>query len=141
MVVLKDLVVDLFFAFRPVVEWNGVVKGLYQTAVDQLLAVLYLLPKDVREGLKVEYLVVETLLTLALAPVPTHRTLVDFHGVSSHALAQLPAARNPFNAMYLNRMLLEMCKHNMSVCDPIAVGVEMLFQVSLAAFFCALGRS
>ena len=79
---MQELVADLLYAFKPVVNWRGQVKGTFKTAAEQLLATSYLFPKYVSGGgsseggdgdgaageasdVRSEFLVMEVLLTLA----------------------------------------------------------------------------
>jgi len=109
--VLKGLCLDTLACFRPRVRWNGIVQGTLETLSAQLLALRHVTTGAVRA----DYLVAEVVLVLAVAPQDTPWGL---------------AAVGPCGgaAALLGRTLLEVCKLDKLACDPIAVGIEVLYQ-------------
>ena len=149
--VLRELSADVLAAFAPVVRWNGVIQGSHEVLAKQLLGLKhqYSFPslhqggasKDddataidaAMQPLRADYLIVETLLALAVAP-PSAAT---GQGIGSEAAAAAVgqgfshggcSLRSGGSAAVLSRALLEVCKADEQARNPIAVGLEVLWQ-------------
>jgi hypothetical protein len=113
-VLLKDLCVDVLYAFEPIVLWNGLVQGTLETAAQQLLSLAHVV-----EGIRADFLVVETILSLAVVPSSYLNEVSTGRGVDLLAGGR---------SSYFGLMLLELCKIDVKSCEPIAIAFDVLWQ-------------
>lgn len=113
-VLLKDLSVDLLYAFEPIVQWNGLVQGTLETAGQQLLSLAHVVP-----GIRADFLVVETVISLAIIPASY------LNESSSGRGADLLSGGH---SCYFGLMLLELCKIDVKSCEPCAIAFDVLWQ-------------